>query len=196
MDERPTIDDSTGKTGMPTPKPKVTRARTTAAGKPTPTARQSTGPEAPPTAPDAVARPMGVNVTRGGIKHVDATHVDVRQGGISRVEATDVAVSMGGIAIARAERVSAEMSGVGIALAGDARVSQSFVRALFARDVRIDQGAVWNLAAGRVTFERSSIAGVIIAGRVDGNVKPLLDWRGALALAGVVGLVVAIVRRR
>jgi hypothetical protein len=143
-----------------------------------------------------VVRAVRVNVTQGGINQVDATHVDVRQGGISRVQATDVAVSMGGIAIARADRVSAEMSGLGIAVAGEARVSQSFVRALFAREARVDQSAVWNLMAGKVTFERPSVAGVVIAGRVDGSVRPLLDWRGALALAGIVGLVMAIARRR
>ena len=234
----------------PKPKPKVTRARATVAGKPPKTSKAPIAPipdgsvaaapaDAAPlaVAPAAVAssparaatnddipeviditdggldvaRAVRVNVTQGGINQVEATHVDVRQGGInkvaathvnvrqggiSRVHATDVAVSMGGIAIARADRVSAEMGGIGIALAGDARVSQSFVRALLARDVRIDQGAVWNLMAGRVTFDRPSFAGVVIAGRVDGTVKPLLDWRGALALAGVVGLVLAIVRRR
>ena len=52
------------------------------------------------------------------------------------------------------------------------------------------------MAAGRVTFQRRSVAGVVIAGRVDGEVKPLLDWRGAIVLAGVLGLVTAIVRRR
>jgi hypothetical protein len=47
-----------------------------------------------------------------------------------------------------------------------------------------------------VTFERSGFAGVVIARHVDGNVRTLVDWRGALALAGVVGVVLAIVRRR
>ena len=236
MTDRPTSDDLTEGAPTPTPKPKlkVTRARTTVAGKSAIAPKASiTAPAVPAVAADPVVAPAAtepapaasplalaltggdipevldvtdggldvvravrVNVTRGGIDQVEAKQVDVRQGGISRVQATDVAVSMGGIAIARADRMSAEMSGVGVALAGDARISQSFVRALFAREVKIDQGAVWNLAAGKVRFERPSIVGVVIAGRVEGNVKPLLDWRGALALAGVLGLVVAIVRRR
>jgi hypothetical protein len=137
-----------------------------------------------------------LNLTGGGINNARANQIDVRQGGIGRVQATDVAVSMGGIGIARGDRVSAEMSGVGIALAGDARVSQSFVRSLFARDVRLDQSAVWSVFGGHVTFERRSIAGVVIARRVEGDVKPLLDWRGALAFAGIVSVVLAMVRRR
>jgi hypothetical protein len=67
---------------------------------------------------------------------------------------------------------------------------------MFARDVTLDQGAVWNLAAGRVTFRRSGFAGIVIARQVDGEVRALLDWRGALAFGAVVGLLVAIVRRR
>jgi large exoprotein involved in heme utilization and adhesion len=142
------------------------------------------------------AKANRVDIRQGGINQVEATEVNVRQGGISRLVAKDVAVSQGGIAIARADRVSVEMGGVAIALAGEARVSQSFVRALFARDARIQQGGAWNVLAGRVTFERSSFAGVVIARRVEGNVKTLLDWRGALALGGVIGVVLAVVRRR
>ena len=140
-----------------------------------------------------------LNIQNGGINVARANRVDVRQGGISRVEAQDVAVNMGGIAIARADRVSAEMSAVAIALAGEARVSQSFVRALFTRDARLEQTAVWSLLANRVTFQRSSFAGVVIARRVEGNVKTLVDWKGALAVASVVGAVsavMAVVRRR
>ena len=88
------------------------------------------------------------------------------------------------------------MSGVAIALAGDARIRQSFVRNLFARDVRLDQSAAWSVLGGRVTFERQSFAGVVIARQVDGQIRPLVDWRGALAVAGVVGVVMAVVRRR
>jgi hypothetical protein len=70
------------------------------------------------------------------------------------------------------------------------------VRALFARDARLEQGAAWSVLANRVTFGRSSFAGVVIARRVDGNVRTLVDWRGALAAAGVLGVLMVIARRR
>ena len=38
--------------------------------------------------------------------------------------------------------------------------------------------------------------GVIIAGQVKGDVRPLLDWRGALAGGAVIGLLLGILRRR
>ena len=36
----------------------------------------------------------------------------------------------------------------------------------------------------------------MIARRVEGDVKPILDWRGALAAGAVVGLLLGILRRR
>ena len=69
------------------------------------------------------------------------------------------------------------------------------MRNLLARDVRLDQSAAWSVFGGRVTFERQSLAGVVIAQRVEGNVRPLLDWRGALVFGAVTGLVMAVVRR-
>ncbi|MFL5675048.1 MAG: hypothetical protein ACJ779_08580 [Chloroflexota bacterium] len=142
------------------------------------------------------AQATNVSVTQGGISRVEATSVDVRQGGIARADARDVTVTMGGIAVARADQVTTEMGGIGLSVAGEARVSQSFVRTMFAKDVQVDQGAVWSLAAGRVTFKRRGFAGVVIAGRVDGDVRTLLDWRGALAVGGVAAVLLAIARRR
>ena len=58
---------------------------------------------------------------------------------------------------------------------------------MFAREVTIDQAAVWSLAAGRVTFGSQGFAGVVIARQVDGDVRVLMDWRGAIAFGAVVG---------
>jgi hypothetical protein len=193
-------------TASPPPTPKPT---TPTAAPPRPAAGATKRTEAPERATtDIVPTDPGpahgyhdvevevLNLRNGGIDNVKATRVDVRQGGISRVDAREVTVTMGGIAIARADRMSANMSGVGLALSGESRIRRSFVRNLFARDVRLDQSAAWSVLGGRVTFERQSFAGVVIARRVDGDIRPLMDWRGALAFAGVVGVLMAVVRKR
>ena len=143
-----------------------------------------------------VARAERVSVNRGGITTVDATTVELRQGGISRVDARDVSVHQGGIAIARADRVTTDMGAIALAVSGETKLQRSFARAMFARDVTVDQGAVWNLAAGRVTFQRQGFAGIVIAGRVDGEVRAILDWRGAIAMGAVAGILVGLLRRR
>jgi len=143
-----------------------------------------------------VARAERVSVNRGGITTVDATTVDLKLGGITRVDARDVSVMQGGIAIARADRVNTQMSAVALAVTGEAKIDRSFVRAMFARDVTFEQGGVWNLAAARVTFKRPSLAGIVIAAKVDGEVRTILDWRGAIAFGAVAGILVGILRRR
>jgi hypothetical protein len=63
----------------------------------------------------------------------------------------------------------------------------------------VDQSFVRTLVAREVTFRKPSAALVVIAQRVGGDVRVLLDWRGALAfgaVAGVIGGLIARSRRR
>ena len=188
--------------GSVTPPAKPARARKPAAT-----------PEAPPPAALSThsTRPANVTITQGGADRVDADSVsitqggvttvtarsiDVRQGGIANAQAEDIAVSMGGVALARADRVSVEMGGVGLALAGDVRVTQSYARSILARESHIDQGLVGALITGRATLQRPSGVFLLVAGRVEGPVKAVLDWRGALAFGAAFGLVLGLLRRR
>ena len=118
------------------------------------------------------------------------------QGGIANAQADDITVSMGGVALARADRVSVEMGGLGLAFAREAHVTQGVARSVIAQDVRVDQGLVGTAIAGKVTFERPSGVFLLIAGKTDGPVKALMDWRGALAFGAVFGVVAGLIRRR
>jgi hypothetical protein len=88
------------------------------------------------------------------------------------------------------------MGGAAVVVGGEVRVSQGFARSVLARDVRIEQGGARTVIASRATFERNSGTFVLIAGKVDGNVRTILDWRGALAFGAAFGLVAGLVRRR
>lgn len=209
-----------------TPVMKVTRARATTSGTPrkTPTPRVTAVTVSPASdgdngaAGDAAAtdgavlgRPANVSIyqggadtvagdsvtiTQGGASIVNATSVDIRQGGIANAQAEDIRVSMGGVALARADRVSVEMGGLGIAFAREAHLTQGGARTVFAQDVRVDQGLIGTAFAGKVTFERPSGVFLLLAGRTEGPVKALLDWRGALAFGAAMGVIVGLLRRR
>jgi hypothetical protein len=127
---------------------------------------------------------------------VTAGSVQIRQGGIANAQAADIKVSMGGVALARADRVSVEMGGMGISFAREAHLTQGAARSVIAQDVHVDQSLVGTALAGRVTFERPSGIFLLIAGRVDGPVQALLDWRGAIAFGAMFGLVAGLIRRR
>ena len=97
---------------------------------------------------------------------------------------------------ARADRVSVDMGAMGLAVGNEVRLTQGFAQSILAREVRIDQGGARTILAGNVVFERNAGTLMLLAGRVEGNVRTVLDWRGAIAFGVVFGLVVGLLRRR
>jgi hypothetical protein len=137
-----------------------------------------------------------ISVAQGGIQNVVATNVDLRQGAIGRAQATDIAVSQGGVGIARADRVSVELGGVGAAIAGEIRITQGGASTVLAREVHLEQSVVRSLIANNVHAERTTGVLFLVARRVEGDVRTLLDWRGALAFGAALGVVSAVLRGR
>ena len=126
---------------------------------------------------------------------VEADAVEVHQGAIGRVDATEVAVSQGAIGAARGDRISVQMGAVGAAIGRDVRVSQGAAGAVLAQEVSVDQSIVRTLVAQQVEFRRPSAVLVLIAQRVTGDVRVLLDWRGALAVGAAFGVVAGLFGR-
>jgi hypothetical protein len=142
------------------------------------------------------ARAGSITISEGGITNATADAIDVHQGGIVRADATDIAVTNGGIVLAQGDTVSLDR---GLALGtvgGETRVVQSAANIVGARDATVDQSLVMSMVAERVTMRQPSIIGVLIANRVEGSVRPLLDWRGALVAGAAFAVVARLVRRR
>ncbi len=73
-------------------------------------------------------------------------------------------------------------------------MTQGFAGSIAAREATLEQGIVRTLIAQRVTVNRPSAVVVMIAQHVSGDVRPLLDWRGAIVAGAAFGLVTAIVK--
>ncbi len=173
--------------------PDVPRARKKAA--PTATPDGPTPPETPAADDANGVEPVPVlRLERGGIAGATAGQVEVRLGGIGALSAEDVFVEWGGVGAARAERLAVEFGSVGVVLAGEARVTQGFAGSIAAREATLEQGIVRTMIAQRVVVNRPSAVLVMIAQHVSGEVRPLLDWRGALAAGAAFGLVTGLVR--
>ena len=137
-----------------------------------------------------------ITIHQAGADVVNATNIDLRQGGIGRARATDIAVTQGGVGAARADRVSVELGGIGAALTGELTITQGGAGSVVAREARIEQSVVRLMVANNVHIERTTGVLFLIARKVDGNVKALLDWRGALAFGAAFGIVTSLFRRR
>ncbi len=145
--------------------------------------------------PDPGRHDVGtLRLEHGGVSEVTADNVEVRMGGIGRLDAADVFVQFGGVGAARADTLSVEWGSVGAAAVGELRVTQGIASNVLAREATIDQGLVRSLVAWHVTVARPSAALVVLAAKVDGEVRALLDWRGALALGLGFGLVASIAK--
>jgi len=154
--------------------------------------------DAPSTAepvPVVVARSAGSPTGRTNESRPPLPDVRVDMGGLGAVQADKVVVSVGGIGAARAERVSVQVGAIGAVAADRAKVSAGAANLVLAREATLEQAIVQTVTAGRVTLGRGSVAGIVIAGRVDGPGRPILDGRAGLVAGAVIALTWLIVRR-
>ena len=75
-------------------------------------------------------------------------------------------------------------------------MTQGGVYTVLAREVHLEQTIVRTVIANEVKADRTTGVLVLIARRVEGDVKTILDWRGALAFGAAFGIVSALLRRR
>jgi hypothetical protein len=126
---------------------------------------------------------------------IEAQRVDVRMGAVGRVDSTEISVHQGAIGGARADRITVERGAIGGAVAREVQLSQGFARGVLARNVRIEQSIARSVVAADVTTGGPTFIGILLARRVVGDVRVLLDWRGALAFGAAAGLMSGLIRR-
>jgi hypothetical protein len=127
---------------------------------------------------------------------IEAQRVEVRMGAVGRVDSTEISVHQGAIGGARADRITIERGALGGAVAREVQLSQGVARGVLAQNVRIEQSVVRSVVAADVTTGGPTFIGILLARRVVGDVKVILDWRGALAFGAAFGIVTSLFRRR
>lgn len=176
-----------------------TRRRRTVAAEPKPPTIQA-GEAGAETASAGGADPgMGLASTRPDIHEdgswIEADAVEVHQGAVGRVDATQLTVTQGAIGGAKGERIDVQMGAVGAALGGHVAVEQGFAGTVLAQEARVEQSVVRTLIARDVTFGRPSVVVFMLAQRVSGELRVLLDWRGALAFGAAFGVIAGLFGR-
>ena len=126
---------------------------------------------------------------------IEADAVEVHQGAVGRVDATHLTVKQGAIGGAKGERIDVQMGAVGAALGGHVTLEQGFAGTVLAQEARIEQSVVRTLVARDVTFSHPSAVVFMLAQRVNGEVRVLLDWRGAIAFGAAFGVIAGLFGR-
>ncbi len=150
---------------------------------PLPTPPPTERPEPSAAAPEPVSttpeRPASISLVQGGIERANADRIEVAVGGIGAAVADSITLRVGGIGAAKGE-LHARVSALSLVAARHAQVERSLIQTLVAQEVRL---------AGRTPVL------LLIAQRVEGGVRPLLDWRGALAAGAAFAALSFLLRR-
>jgi hypothetical protein len=141
-------------------------------------------------------RSSGAAPTRAGApERVVADVVEIQRGGAGRVEAGDVSVRQGAIGFARAKEIEVEMGAVGAAIGSEIELERALTRFAAARDsITLEQSGALGVLANRVSLGRGAGVVFLFARKVEGDVRPVFDWRGGLAFGAAAGAVLAVVR--
>jgi len=122
-----------------------------------------------------------VDITNGGARDIDATSVSITQGGARDIEATTVTVNQGGVGRIQADEVSVSQGGIGLARAEHLTIQ--------------DGGNAFAVMADKATLDPETSVFLLVAGSTTGDVRPVLDWRAALALGAGFAVVLSALRR-
>jgi hypothetical protein len=125
---------------------------------------------------------------------IEADRVEIRQGALGRADATEVEVVQGAIGGVRADSVKVHQGIVGGSMTGSLEVNQGIARTVFANRATVSQSFARTVIANEVHVTKATGIGLLIARRVEGDVRVLLDWRGAAIMGVVGGLVAGLVR--
>ena len=98
-------------------------------------------------------------VDQASLANLTAEHAEVTQGAIAHATVRDLAVRQGAVALVGSSA-----------------------------HVRLEQSAVGAVMGDQVEIGAGSLALVVVAREVHGDVRPAIDWRGALAFGAALAL--------
>jgi hypothetical protein len=120
--------------------------------------------------------------------------VSVSGGAVGAARAEAIDLSLSALGAARAESVAVDTGAVGIVVADDAHIDTAMVGPVFAREAHLERFFAQTVIAQRVEVSGDSLTVFLVAQRVEGSVRAIFDWRGALAFGAAFGLIVGLLR--
>ncbi|MEW6716225.1 MAG: hypothetical protein AB1345_01790 [Chloroflexota bacterium] len=138
------------------------------------------------------------------VEIVEAEHVRMSQSAAQVVQATEISLQQGGVGQIAGENVSVQQGGAGVVEADVVEVNQGGIGCTRSRQVSINQGGAFFVSAeeAELTDTRSCVVvsrhvqggpmrtGLLLAGRVEGEVEALMDTPKVLLAGLVAGTVI------
>ncbi len=129
-----------------------------------------------------------VNLTQSSAAHVDADRVEMTQSAARVVDADAVEMNNSVAQMVEAETVRLSGSASLGARTETLAVEQSVLGLVRTTDATVADSAVLMLAGDEIQAANVN-AFLVYAGNAEGEVKTLLDWRGAAIIGAVAGVV-------
>lgn len=127
------------------------------------------------------------NIRQSTIRAVEGGHIELQQVGALSIDGERIEATQSASAILRGKTVNLNQSISLLSIGENNELNASFSPIMLSRDsANINRSAVGIVGGKDVKVENSSTL-MMIAGRVEGNVTTLLDWRSALALGAIAG---------
>jgi hypothetical protein len=134
------------------------------------------------------------NHSTNGTDDEDVEIMSMSGGAIGTARADAIDVSQGAVGAVRADAVDIDTAAVGIAIAREASVDAAIVGPLIAREAHVDRVIAQGILAQQVEVTGGALTVFLVAQRVEGSVRTVFDWRGAIAFGAAFGIVAALLR--
>jgi hypothetical protein len=134
-----------------------------------------------------------VTVKQSTVRSIEGGHVEIQQAGVLSIDGERIEIAQSAAALIHGNEVDLTQSMSAITTARNTNLNYSFSPFSLSKDkTDLSRCAVGIVGARTVKSEKTSSL-LMIAGRVEGEVTAVFDWRSALALGAAVGGVLGLV---
>ncbi len=142
------------------------------------------------------ARPAISTAAQATVEHLEADTVSLETSVARKIQANTVVTHLSAMVNTAAHDVQAQGSAIAAQQAHRVDMRFSAIGAALAAQVSASRSALGFVASREVQANDRTYIGLLLTPQIKGNVRPLLDWRAAIVLGVVLGLIIKLTTRK
>ncbi|SPQ01214.1 conserved hypothetical protein [Candidatus Sulfobium mesophilum] len=128
-----------------------------------------------------------ININQSTVRNVEGGHVEMQQVGALSVDGEKIEATQCASALTHGDEIFFNQSISTVTIGNNTTVNYSFSPVSLSRyETTLNRSAAGLVAAGSVKAD-NSVALMVLANKVEGELTTLLDWKSAVAIGAVVG---------